>query len=125
MTASIRSYQDLFAWQKAFKLGLTVCRMAPRLPDHERFGLTAQIRRNATAIASHIAHGYGRGATMDYLRLLKNARGCIYELDTQLLFAIELSYITPEDHKPVKDQLDEAERVLAGLITAIERGGSS
>lgn len=122
MGQPIRTYQDLIAWQKAFQLGLAVCRLAPRLPEFERFGLTAQLRRSGTAVASQIANGYGRGVTMEYVRLLKNARATLYELDTQLLFARDLSYIASDVYDPLKAQLDETERVLAGLIHSIERG---
>jgi len=114
----INSYKDLIAWQKAFNLGLRVHRAAGSLPDQERFGLISQLRRAAIFAPSYIADGYGRGGP-DYPRLLKSARGVIYEMDTQLLFAKELEYITPERYTPLKADLDEAERVLAGLIRSL------
>lgn len=114
----IKSYQDLIAWQKAFHLGLRVHRAAGSLPDQERFGLVSQLRRAAIFAPSYIADGYGRGGS-DYLRLLKSARGVIYEMDTQLLFAKELEYLKPELYTPLKAGLDEAERVLAGLIRSL------
>ena len=118
-TATIRSYQDLIAWQKAFQLGLNVYRLTKMMPDHERYGLISQLRRGAISIASNIAEGYGRGSKVDYLRFLKIARGALFELDTQLLFAEKLTYITGSTYKGVKEQLDESERVLAGLIRSL------
>lgn len=120
MSGEIRSYRDLFAWQKAFQLGLTVYRVVLTLPESERFGLVSQMRRGAVSVASNIAEGYGRGGRQDYVRFLKLARGCLYELDTQLLFALELKYLEKEPYEAVKGQLDEAERVLAGLIRSVE-----
>ena len=114
----INSYQDLIAWQKAFALGLSVHRVAGALPESERFGLVSQLRRAAIFAPSYIADAYGRGGT-EYVRLLKSARGVIYEMDTQLLFARELEYLTPEKYTPLKGDLDEAERVLAGLIRSL------
>jgi len=122
LNAPIRGYQDLIAWQKAFQLGIGIYQVVLSLPDHERFGLISQLRRAAVSVASNIAEGYGRHGRADYLRFLKMARGSIYELDTQLLFAVELKYFSPDQHKPVKSQLDEAERVLAGLIRGVENG---
>lgn len=118
-TATINTYQDLIAWQKAFQLGLDIYLITENLPDHERYGLISQLRRGAIAIASNIAEGYGRGSKADYLRFLKIARGALYELDTQLLFADQLTYITRDIYKGVKEQLDESERVLAGLIRSL------
>lgn len=119
MAEPIRSYRDLIAWQKAYALGKSLYVLAGKLPDSERFGLIAAIRRFAVGIASDIAHGYGRGNTQDYLYYLKKARGDLYSLDTQMLFASDFRYITEEDYSGAKQQLDEAERVLAGLIRSL------
>jgi four helix bundle protein len=115
----IKSYRDLIAWQKAFRLGLTLHRLAGRLPESERFGLVAQLRRASIDVASSIAQGYGRGNTQDYVWFLKSARGELYKIDTQLLFALEFTYIERPAYDGVKAELDEAERVLAGLIRSL------
>ena len=119
MAEPIKSYRDLIAWQKAYGLGLRVYSMAGRFPEAERFGLIGSLRRTATTVASNIAQGYGRGNTSDYLWFLKLARGELYQIDTQLLFATDLKYIEPGDYARLKSELDEAERVLAGLIKSL------
>lgn len=119
MAEAIKSYRDLVAWQKAYSLGKALYALAGKLPDHERFGLISSIRRMCVGIASDIAQGYGRGNTGDYIYFLKKARGDIYSLDTQLLFAVDFRYLTEEDYTVAKSQLDEAERVLAGLIRSL------
>ncbi len=119
--ASIASFRDLIAWQKAFALGVELYRLTTRFPDHERFGLTIQLRRGGVSVASNIAEGYGRGSSSDYVRFLKISRGCLYEIDTQLLFAQSFGYINEAEYRAAKDLLDEAERVLAGLIRSLER----
>ena len=121
MSAPIQSYRDLIAWQKAYSVGKTVYRLASTLPDAERFGLVASLRRMSLSIASHVANGYGRGNTGDYLWHLKSARGELYQLDTQLLFALDFQYIDQIIYDQVKSELDESERVLAGLIRSLER----
>ena len=119
----IQSYRDLIAWQKSFALGLAIYELSDSLPDNERFGLISQIRRNAVSISSNIAEGYGRGSLSDYVRFLRIARGAMYEPDTQLLFCIELSFIQASVYEGMKNRLDEAERVLAGLIRSLESKG--
>lgn len=120
MSKEIRSYRDLIAWQRTFQLGKTVYDIARVLPAVEKYDLGSQLRRGAVAVASNIAEGYGRGSRVDYIRFLKIARGCLYELDTQLLFAFDPGYIDGDRHRAAKEQLDEAERVLAGLIRSLE-----
>lgn len=119
MSEPINSYRDLIAWQKAYALGKSVYKLAGELPESERFGLIASLRRLSYGIASHIAQGYGRGNTGDYLYFLKQARGEIYQLDTQLLFSLDFGYLPTDRYQPVKAQLDESERVLAGLIRSL------
>ncbi|HLO40958.1 MAG TPA: four helix bundle protein [Phycisphaerales bacterium] len=121
MPGGIKSYKDLKAWDWAFKLGLKVYRVTETFPDRERFGLTVQIRRCAVSVASNIAEGYGRGSLQDYTRFLKVARGSLYELETQLMFAKELRYLEYASYAEVKRLLDETERTLAGLIRSLER----
>jgi four helix bundle protein len=116
----IQTFRDLAVWQNAFALGLSIYRITANFPDCERFGLTNQLRRGAVSIASNIAEGYGRGSTSDYLRFLKIARGALYEVDTQLLFAISLNYISQSDYAAIKDEYDNCQRPLAALIRSIE-----
>lgn len=119
MSEPINSYRDLIAWQKAYALGKTVYRLAGELPEAERYGLVAAMRRLSYDIPGRIAQAYGRGNTQDYLYHLKQARGEVYLLDTQLLFSVDFGYVERQRYDAVKSQLDEAERVLAGLIRSL------
>lgn len=119
MSEAINSYRDLIAWQKAYRLGKSVYLAAGSLPESERFGLTSALRRLSYEIASRIAQGYGRGNTQDYIYFLKQARAEIYKLDTLLLFATDFKHIANELHQTLKSELDECERVLAGLIRSL------
>jgi four helix bundle protein len=117
---SIKSYRDLQVWQKTFDLGLAVYAATDLFPDREKFGLTVQLRRSGVSVPSNIAEGYGRASTPDYLRFLRIARGSLYELDTQLSFAVRLGCVDAEQHAELQIRLDECGRMLAGLIRSIE-----
>jgi len=119
LSNEIRSYRDLIAWQKAFEVGKRIYGITASFPVEERFGLTMQLRRGSISIASNIAEGYGRGSAGDYSRFLKIARGALYELDTQMLFAVDLHYMKIDVYEEIKLMIDEVERVLAGLIRSI------
>jgi four helix bundle protein len=82
--------------------------------------MTSQLRRAAIAVPSNIAEGFGRGSTRDYARFLKIARGSHFEIDTQLLFALELGYITRESYDTLFKDWTDVSKVLAGLIRSIE-----
>ena len=121
---SITSHRDLTAWQKAFQLGMAIYRESGEFPPEERFSLTLQIRRSAVSVPSNIAEGYGRGSTRDYLRFLRTARGSLYEVDTQLLFAVELGYVNQVRHEALQRGVDEVGRLLGGLIRSVEHTDS-
>ena len=120
MTGEIRSYRDLEAWRLAIRLTKVVYRMSEHFPSNERFGLTSQIRRAAVSIASNIAEGWGRGSTSDNARFLRMARGSMYEVETQGLIALELGFVEKDKFDFFEQTIDEAGRVLAGLIRSIE-----
>lgn len=119
-SSSIRSYRDLVAWQRAFALGVAVYRATRSFPDAERFGLTSQIRRSAISIASNIAEGYGRGSRAEYLRFLKIGRGSLFEVETQVAFALEFQYISAELADELQELINNTARVLSGLIASME-----
>lgn len=118
---NITSYRDLTAWQKAFQLGLVIYRESATFPADERFGLISQVRRSAVSVSCNIAEGHGRGSARDYLGFLRTARGSLYEVDTQMLFAEELGYVAPERHAALQRGVDEVGRLLGGLIRSVER----
>ncbi len=117
----IRSFRDLIAWQKAMELAKSVYLMTALLPADERFGLTAQMRRAAVSIPSNIAEGYGRGGARsgaDFIRFLRQARGSLAELDTQIELTRELFPAVQTEAS--RDLLEETGRVLQGLIRSLQ-----
>ncbi len=55
MNGPARNFRDLVVWQKAHELVLAVYRLTRAFPDHEKFGLTSQIRRAAVSVAANVA----------------------------------------------------------------------
>jgi four helix bundle protein len=116
----LKSYKDLQVWQKAYGLCLEIYRITKMFPGEEKYGLTSQLRRAAVSVPSNIAEGYGRRTTPDYIRALYIAYGSICEVETQLLLAKDLTYIAQKDIKKIEDDIREVERMLKGLIKALE-----
>ncbi len=119
-SGEIRSYKDLVVWQRAFALGAEIYRLTAGFPNEEKFGLTSQLRRACLSIASNIAEGYGRGSRAEYLRFLRIARGSLYEVETQMLFAVELKFIVTEQFDSIAEMINETARVLSGLIRRLD-----
>jgi four helix bundle protein len=115
------TYRTLVAWQRAIALATEVYTVSKTFPDDERFSLRQQIRRCAISIASNIAEGRGRGSQRDYRHFLRQARGSLYELDTQVVLAERLRYCTPTDASKLMTLISDTARPLQGLISSLDR----
>ena len=115
----MRKHKQLLVWQESVQLVSVIYSLTSSFPDHERFGLTIQIRRAAVSVPSNIAEGVARNSLADYLRFLAIARGSLSELDTQLVIAENLGYMGN-----CADTAELIERIfglLNGLIRSIEK----
>ena len=116
----MKSYRDLIVWQKSMVLVTMIYKLTIKLPDDEKFGLISQIKRSAISVPSNIAEGYGRNYRKDYSRFLQIARGSLYESQTQLEIAVNLSFIATEDLKEIQELSIEVEKMLNSLIKKLE-----
>ena len=116
-----RDYRDLVLWQKAMALATEAHRTTNRLPRHELFGLTAQIRRAAVSVPSNIAEGAGRRTTREFIAFLHIARGSLSELRTQLLLARNFCYLSEADLVSTECLIDEVGRLLNAIIKGLRR----
>ena len=88
------SYRDLIAWQKAMALVTRVYEVTEPFPHREIFGLTRQVRDAALSVPSNIAEGQGRGSPQEFKHFISIAMGSLTEIETQILIAQRLSYIS-------------------------------
>lgn len=116
---SVRSYEDLDAWQMGIDLAEAVYDATRRFPAEETFGLQSQMRRASVAIASNIAEGWGRNSRNDYVRFLRIARGSLYELKTQVEIARRVGLLDPAASDDLRERADRNGRVLHGLIQSL------
>ncbi len=91
---ALQSYRDLEVWKQAIDLVTEVYTLSANFPKSEQFGLTIQIRRASVSIASNIPEGYGRKHRGDYLHRLSIAQGSLCEVETQIIIAGRLKFIT-------------------------------
>ena len=100
MGNGIRSYRDLRVWQDGMTLAARCYRLTQQFPKEELYGLTSQIRRSASSIPANIAEGNGRENRREYIQFLRIAQGSLKELETHLLFSIQVGLTTPASVDP-------------------------
>jgi four helix bundle protein len=115
---SATSFRSVIAWQKAMNLAEAAYAVAAALPDIERFGLAAQLRRSAVSIPSNIAEGYERRSRAEYKRFIAIACGSLAELETQIELATRIHSLKCDAIVVASELADEVGR----LLRAIERG---
>ena len=93
-------------------LVLDCYKLTARFPADERFGLVSQIRRAATSIPANIAEGFGRWNGGDFARFLAIATGSLRELETHLLIATRLEYLSPTSVSHALSTINEIARKL-------------
>ena len=78
---------------------LTNCvyNLVKKFPNEERYALGDQLRRAVVSIPSNIAEGFGRDSHNDFAHFLSQARGSLYEVDTQLEIAVMRNFISASD----------------------------
>jgi four helix bundle protein len=116
-----KSYRELIVWQKSMVLARRAYSLSQGLPKSEAYGLLSQIRRAAVSVPSNIAEGHGRLTDSQFRHFLGNARGSLYEMQTQLELAGDLGYL---DQKLVQELIDqgwEVARIINGLVSALGR----
>ncbi|HEY8661187.1 MAG TPA: four helix bundle protein [Hanamia sp.] len=118
--STIKSYKDLFIWQKSMLLVTEIYPVTKTFPADELYGLSNQLRRCAVSIPSNIAEGYGRNSTNDYKRFLQIATGSLYELQTQIEIAFNLAYITQTRFAEIIGLCIEIDKMLYSIIQKIK-----
>lgn len=79
--------------------------LSQSFPKDELFGLTSQVRRAASSIATNIAEGCGRNSNKDFAHFLQIAIGSASEVEYELLLAHDLKYINSVEYERLTNEV--------------------
>ena len=122
MAGKIRSYQDLFAYQKACELATEIYRITDGYPRVETYNLVSQMRRAALSIPTNIAEGYRRTSRKDYIHFLSIAHGSCSELETHILLSRNVKMIGEIQYNRLQNTSRFVSILLTRLINALDNG---
>ena len=88
------THKDLEVYKHSLDLVEKIYQLTASFPSSENFGLTSQLRRASVSLPSNIAEGSSRGSTKDFIRFLNISSGSLAEIETQLIIAERIGYIT-------------------------------
>jgi four helix bundle protein len=121
----VQDYRNLRVWQKAHKLALATYSISACLQKPEAWPLRDQALRAAISIPSNIAEGAGRGSDPDFRRFLWHSLGSCNELEYDLLLALDLRFLSSEQHASLRQQVEDVRRMLSGLVEALTPSDAS
>jgi four helix bundle protein len=119
-----KHFKDLIAWQKAMDMVSTLYDATEAFPKHEIYSLTNQMRRAAVSVPSNIAEGQARYNSREFRHFLRNSRGSLAELETQILIAQRRNYLTDVQAHILLKQTDEVSRIVSGLIESLKESAA-
>jgi four helix bundle protein len=114
------THKDLQVWQRAIELAVDCYRITDRFPRSELYGLTGQMRRAAVSIPSNVAEGHCRRTTKAYMNHVSISLGSAGELDTDIVLAERLQFLSPANAVKLAAANDEVSRMLHGLFNALD-----
>ena len=113
-------YKELTVWQKAVDLAVDVYQVTKKLPSEERFGLISQINRCGVSVPSNIAEGAGRNTDGEFNHFLGISVGSPCELETQLIIANRLNFLTQNDLVSLSNKIADIQNMTFGLQKSLK-----
>ena len=117
---SFQGAKGLTVWNKSIDMVVQCYQLARKLPDSERFGLKSQMERASVSIPANIAEGQGLGSKKSFARHLWIANGSLAELQTHLVIAARLGFLSGEETQSLIAVLDEIARMISGLRNSLQ-----
>lgn len=110
------TYTDLTVWQASMELAVNMYECSKTFPREENYGLRSQLRRAAVSVSSNIAEGKGRASDKELTHFLAQARGSLFEVETQIVIAERLGYVKAHERESILEQTSRVGKLLNGLI---------
>ena len=112
-------FKNLKIWNLAMEITLDIHLICLKFPKNELYGLVSQMNRAAVSMPSNIAEGSNRG-NIHFKHYLNISLGSSYELQTQLLIALQNKYLTQEKSVEIENKLIEFQKMTNGFINKLE-----
>jgi four helix bundle protein len=124
-TKPYQTFEDLEVYQVAREFRKAMYRVAKRLPQEEKFGLTSQIRRAAVSLTNNIAEGHGRFHFLEQIKFMLQSRGSLEELLDDLNVCEDEAYLPIQEIEPFRQEAWRVHKLINGYIRFLRRRASA
>ena len=116
-----RNFRNYKVWQDAGDYATKVYKITAEMPWFEKKGLCDQLQRAVVSISSNIAEGAAKPSDTEFAHFLDTSLGSAFEVETQLLIAKNVGYISLDIYDRLLNDLNEIERQINGLISSLRK----
>jgi four helix bundle protein len=115
------TFSDLKVWHKSHSFVLDIYCITKKFPLDERFGLTSQLRRSASAIPANIVEGNKRKSKKEFMHFLDIADASLEETKYHILLSRDIGYINSEEYERLSGKTNEIGRMINGLMASTKK----
>jgi len=119
-----QTFEDLEVYQVAREFRKAMYRVAKRLPQEEKFGLTSQVRRAGVSLTNNIAEGHGRFHFLEQIKFMLQSRGSLEELLDDLNICEDEAYLPIQEMEPLHQEGWRVHKLINGYIRFLRRRAS-
>lgn len=125
VSGGIGTFEDLTVYQIAREFRKAMYRVAKDLPDAEKFGLIAQVRRAAFSLTNNIAEGHGRFHYLEQIKFMFQAGGSLQELIDDLNACEDEEYLRNDRIQSLKQEAWRVRQLIDGYIGYLRKQKST
>jgi four helix bundle protein len=112
----MRTFKDLIVWQQSVVFATNVYNTTKLFPKDEIYGLTSQLHRASISVASNLAEGSKKASKKEFAHYIRISQGSGAEIETQLIIARNLNYISDFDANKLTGELEVIMKMLTALL---------
>jgi four helix bundle protein len=114
-------FEKLEVWHDAVDLADFVLQLLESFPANRYFRLIGQMEAAICSVAQNIAEGKGRQYKKEFIQYLYIAEGSLFEALTLTEIMRRRHLIIPEDAVNIRQQAENIDRKLHGLIKSLRK----
>lgn len=101
------SFEKLDVWQNSREFTILVYNLTAKFPSNEIYGITSQIKRSSSSIATNIAEGTSRNTKKDKAHFMTISYSSAMETLNHLIISRDLNYLNEEDYLICREKLEK------------------
>ncbi len=114
-------FEKLDVWNNARLLVKDIYNATSVFPDHEKFGITNQIRRATTSITANIAEGMSRQTEKEKSRFINISFSSCIEVINFLIISNDLGFLDNENYKELRIKAENITFQLNSLNKSLNK----